>query len=455
LQAGSARSVVGVVSSEAPFQFVAHFPLGQSELIEHNVIEQRAAEWSRVVSNQLFGGSLASGSEHFGGHSDERRSDRPKFQKSRNRVETSARSKRVTHGPPRWRCHSRPPLGLCQHEAALVIQALGSAANGQFLADLQFAERSSDNVSSGRARRLDCRRGRSAARVYWRCRTPRVQCPMRWYRRLVATKYDGSKTRRPGRPSTKPDIAALVVRMATENPTWGYTRIRGGLKSLGHEVARNTIKAILKDHGIEPAPSRGTKTSWKTFLAAHRDGLAAADFFTVEVLTMRGLVRYVVLFVLKLRTRTVEIAGITSHPDEVWMTQVARNLTDAHEGFLRGVQHVILDRDPLYTVTFRRLLRDSGVKSPRLPARSPNLNAFAERFVGSVRAECLDRMVLFGEGHFRAAVREFVHHYHEERPHQGLGNERIAPTTTLNGTCPVRCRDRLGGLLKFYYREAA
>src|ERR1700681_1589834 len=114
---------------------------------------------------------------------------------------------------------------------------------------------------------------------------------LRWYRTLVAKKYDGSTARRPGRPSTKPDLAALVIRMAKENPTWGYTRIRGGLKSLGRDIARNTIKAILKDHGIEPAPERGTKTPWKTFLAAHWDGLAA-DFFTVEVLTLRGLVRY-------------------------------------------------------------------------------------------------------------------------------------------------------------------
>lgn len=158
---------------------------------------------------------------------------------------------------------------------------------------------------------------------------------LRWYRKLVAKKYDGSKTRRPGRPCTKPGIAAIVVRMANENATWGYTRIRGGLQSLGHDVARNTIKAILKDHGIEPAPERGTKTPWKTFLAAHWDGLAAADFFSVEVLTMGGLVRYFVFFVMRLKTRTVEIAGITCQPDEAWMTQVARNLTDARDGFLR------------------------------------------------------------------------------------------------------------------------
>jgi transposase InsO family protein len=274
-------------------------------------------------------------------------------------------------------------------------------------------------------------------------------------RTLVAQKYDGSKMRRPGRPTTKPEIAALVVRMANENPTWGYTRIRGGLKHLGHDVARNTMKAILKNHGIEPAPERRTKMPWKTFLAAHWEGLAAADFFTVDVLTVAGLIRYVVLFVMKLQTRTVEIVGITSQPDENWMAQVARNLTDADDGFLRGMEYLILDRDPLYTAAFRDLLRDSGVKPLRLPARSPNLNAFAERFVGSVKSECLDRIVPLGEKHLRAAIRAFMDHYHEERPHQALGNELIAPPTTSRRPGRVRCRERLGGVLKFYYCEAA
>ena len=231
---------------------------------------------------------------------------------------------------------------------------------------------------------------------------------LRWYRRLVAKKYDGSKRRPPGRPTTKPDIAALVVRMANENPTWGYTRIRGGLKHLGHDVARHTIKAILQDHGVEPAPERGTKTPWKTFLAAHWDGLAAADCFTVEVLTLTGLVRYVVFFVMTLKTRTVAIAGITRRPDGDWMTQIARNLTDAEDGVLRGVDCLILDRDPRYSGVFRNQLRASGVKPVLLPAQSPNLNAFAERFVGSVKSECLARIVPLGERHLRAAVRAFV-----------------------------------------------
>src|SRR5262249_6819714 len=238
-------------------------------------------------------------------------------------------------------------------------------------------------------------------------------------------------------------------------PAWGYTRIRGGLKHLGHDVARNTIKAILKDHGIEPAPERRTKMPWKTFLAAHWDGIAAADFFTVEVLTMRGLVRYVVFFVMKLKPRAVATAGITHQPDEAWMAQIARSLTAAGEGFLHGMQHVILDRDPMYTTAFRRLLRGCGVRPLVLPARSPNLNAFAERFVESIKCECLNRIVPLGEAHLRTAVQEFVRHYHTGRPHQGLGNEFIVPKTTVIETGQTMCRERLGGLLKFYYCEAA
>jgi transposase InsO family protein len=278
---------------------------------------------------------------------------------------------------------------------------------------------------------------------------------LRWYRLLIAKKYDGSTKRRVGRPSTRPEIGSLVVRMAQENPTWGYTRIRGGMHHLGHDIGRNTIKAILKNHGIEPAPERRTRTPWKTFLAAHWDGLAAADFFTVEVLTWRGLVRYIVFFVMKLNTRTLEIAGITRQPNERWMTQMARNLTDPHDGFVRNVRYLVVDRDPLYTASVQHLLRDSGVTLVRLPPRSPNLNAFAERFVESIRAECLARIVPLGERHLRSALQAFISHYHEERPHQGLGNALIAPKNVANGDGPVRCRRRLGGILNFYHRAAA
>ena len=191
---------------------------------------------------------------------------------------------------------------------------------------------------------------------------------------------------------------------------------------------------------------------WKTFLAAHWDGLAAADSFTVEVLTMFGLERYTVLFVMRLKTRTVEIAGITSQPDGTWMTQVARNLTDANDGFLRGVHSLILGRDPLYTTGLRDLLRSSGVKPLLLPARSPNLNAYAERFVESVRIECLNRIVpaarrICGPSSERLSIIIMRN-----------GRTRVWPTS-LSRPRPPRpaqvCRKRLGGVLRFYYRAAA
>jgi len=227
---------------------------------------------------------------------------------------------------------------------------------------------------------------------------------LRWYRRLIAKKYDGSSRRGPGRPPTDKEIADLVVRMAVDNPGWGYTRIRDALWKLGHEIGRNTVKRILQDNGTQPAPERSGRTSWKTFIKAHLGEIAAADFFTVEVLTASGLVRYSVLFVMELKTRAVEIAGITCQPTEAWIRQIARNLTDAEDGFLLGVRYLVLDRDPLCTGAFRKFLKDSGVHPLRLPARSPNLNAHAERFVLSIKSECLNRIVPLGEEHLRRAV---------------------------------------------------
>lgn len=152
---------------------------------------------------------------------------------------------------------------------------------------------------------------------------------LRWYRRLIARKYDGSKKRKkPGRPPTPQEIADLVVKMALVNARWGHTQIRDALHNLGHEISRNTVKRILLDHGIEPAPERGPKSSWRTFLRARLGVIAAADIFTVEVLTWRGLIRYSVLLVMDIKTRRVEIAGISCNPSSTWMMQIARNLTD-------------------------------------------------------------------------------------------------------------------------------
>jgi putative transposase len=228
------------------------------------------------------------------------------------------------------------------------------------------------------------------------------------YRNLGAKKYDGSAARRPGRPPTKTDIAKLVIQMATANRGWGYTRVRGALWNLGHELGRNTIKRIMTDAGIEPAPDRSKRTTWKTFLKAHWGAIAAMDFFTVEVLTWRGLVRYFVLFAIDLKTRRVHIAGIVHEAYGLWMEQVARNLTDPVEGFLRDTRYLIHDRDPLFTRRSVEILEAAGVKSVKLPARSPNLNAYAERLVLSARRECLNKVIPFtirGAADFQASHR--------------------------------------------------
>ena len=225
---------------------------------------------------------------------------------------------------------------------------------------------------------------------------------------------------------------------------------------LGHEIARNTVKRILLDHGTEPAPERSGRTPWKTFLQAQWDGLGAADLFTVEVLTLAGLRRYFVLFVIELKTRRVTIAGIHHQPNGPWMEQMARNLTDVFNGFLRSARHLIHDRDPLFTRAFGEILESSGIEPIKLPPRSPNLNAYAERFVRSIKEECLNRVVPLGESHLRLIVHEYVEHYHHERNHQGLDNqllERAPPTASTHAD--VQRRQRIGGLLNYYHREAA
>ncbi len=279
---------------------------------------------------------------------------------------------------------------------------------------------------------------------------------LRWYRTLVAAKYDGSKRRGPGRPKTATEIAELVVRLAQENPGFGYTRIRDALTNLKHAISRSTVKRVLDKHDVQPAPERKKRIPWKTFLKAHWEGLAATDFFTVEVMTWTGLVRYHVLFVIRLKTRRVHVAGVSSGPNGEWIKQVARNLTDPDDGFLRDVTHLIHDRDPIFTKAFQCLLEGCGVECMRLPARSPNLNAYAERFVRSIKSECLSRMVIFGEVHLRHAIREYLAHYHQERNQQGLASALIEPGPEVDlREGRVVCRHRLGGLLRYYHRAAA
>ena len=217
-------------------------------------------------------------------------------------------------------------------------------------------------------------------------------------------------------------------------------------------MARSTVAKVLKANGIPPAPDR--PSSWRTFLRAHWGEIAGADFFTSEVWTPRGLITYYTLFVLDLRSRRVHVAGSTPTPDAWFMAQAARRLTDAVDGFLVGHQILICDRDSKWTDGFRRILQGAGVRIVLTPVQAPNANAYAERFVRSIREECLDRLILFGERRLLRALDEFVAHYHRERNHQGLGNELITPATAAARGTRVRCRDRLGGLLRYYHRAA-
>jgi transposase InsO family protein len=249
-------------------------------------------------------------------------------------------------------------------------------------------------------------------------------------------------------------IRSLIVRMATDNSGWGYRRIQGELKKLDHRVARSTIAKTLREHGIPPSARRSI--SWRTFLRAHADVIAAADFFTTEVWTARGLITHYVLFVIRHATRAVHIAGITTNPDAAFMAQVARNLTSHDDGFLNSMRYLIIDNDTKFTAQFQRILNDTGVEVVHTAFQAPNMNAYAERWVLSIKSECLDRMILFGEASLRRALREYGAHFHQERPHQGLGNELIAPEHRVDSpTGNVVVDERLGGLLQSYRRIAA
>ena len=273
---------------------------------------------------------------------------------------------------------------------------------------------------------------------------------LRWHRQLIAQKWTYQR-RQPGRPGVLREIRRLVVRMASENPGWGYTRIQGALKNLGHRVARSTIAAILKAEGIPPSGER--PTSWHTFLRAHWGALMAADFFTTEVWTLRGLVTYYTVFMIELHSRRVQIVACTPHPDEAFMLQIARQLTDA-EGVLHKSRFLICDRDRKWSAAVRRVLESSGVRVVQLPFRAPNCSAHAERFVRSIKEECLDRLIPLGERHFRRALAEFIAHYHGERNHQGLGNDLIDAADDAHSGGAIRRRQRLGGLLSYYHRAA-
>jgi putative transposase len=343
--------------------------------------------------------------------------------------------------------------GLVNHELLLQVEYL-AAENRILRAQLPSRLRLS-NAERSTLAEIGKRLGRTAlAKV---AQVAKPETILGWWRQLVAQKFDGSKHRSyPGRPSIDSEVERLIVQMARENSGWGYDRISGALANLGHKVSDQTVGNVLRRHGIAPAPKRSQTTAWKGFIASHMAVLAGMDFFTAEVLTWRGLTTYYVLFVIHLETRRVTLAGITPHPNEGWMEQIARNLTDADSGALLGQRYLLYDRDTKFCAGFRSTLRAGGLEPVRLPPSSPDLNAFAERWVRSVKEECLSKLILFGEPSLRRALNEYVAHFHFERNHQGKGNRLLFPEPVAHGsaTGSVDCRTRLGGLLRYYARAA-
>lgn len=279
---------------------------------------------------------------------------------------------------------------------------------------------------------------------------------MRWHRKLIANKYDGSRSRKPGRPRVMQEIRQLVVRSALENRLWGYERIEGELGKLGHHVARTTIANTLRENGLEPVPNRSERTTWSEFLQMHWESIAAIDFFTIEVWTAKSLTRFHVLFLIDLSTRRVNIAGTSDCPHGAWVERVLRRQLDDFDGFLRKHRYLIHDRDPLFTKSMIEMLASVGVQSVKLPPKSPNLNAYAERFVRSIKHDCLDRIIPIGEKRLWRAVDAYVEHYNHDRPHQEVGNmvldQSFIPAEPVG---KVICDEQLGGLIRSYRRDAA
>ncbi len=237
--------------------------------------------------------------------------------------------------------------------------------------------------------------------------------------------------------------------------TWGYDKIQGTVENLGHVISATSVANILKRHGIVPAPERGKTSSWRTFLQAHWQSIAACGFFTAEVWTPRGLVTIYTFLVIHLATRRVEIAGTTPSPDGIFMAQIAKNLTDPVDGFLVGKHFLIRDNDGKFSGGFDGILKDEGIDVVRTPYKAPNANAYAERFVRTIKHECLNRMIFFGIAPLRRAQREFLAHYHRERNHQRIANAIIEPGDEVGSTAgKIECEERLGGMLRYYRRAA-
>jgi putative transposase len=307
-------------------------------------------------------------------------------------------------------------------------------------------------VKRPRVRRADrlllAAASRALPRRLWSSFMIKSETLLRWHRELVRRKWTYKRRGRPGRPPIDPEVSALIVRFGNENPRWGYQRIRGELLKLDVRVSATTIRTIVLRHGLDPAPRRAGP-SWTEFLRSQASGFVACDFFTVETLRLQTLY---VLFFIELSTRRVHVAAATARPDSAWVTQQARNL--AVEKRLTRIRFLLHDRDAKFSGPFDRVFETEGIRVVRTPIRAPRANAFAERFVRTVRSECLDHVLLYGRRHLDRVLRVYVSHYTEQRPHRGLAlatpRGGCSPRTRQTERSWVGRKDVLGGLIHEY-----
>ena len=276
---------------------------------------------------------------------------------------------------------------------------------------------------------------------------------LKWHRELVKRKWTFKQERRAGRPRTTAEVEALVVRLAQDNPHWGIDRIHGELLKLGIRLGATTVRAILARHGIPPAPQRSKQaSSWRHLMSHYKEQILACDFFTIETIRLQTLY---VLFFIEVGTRRVHLAGCTSTPTSVWLTQQARQMIWSLADRQPSIRFLIHDRDTKFSRAFDTVFAAEGINILLTPVQAPNANAFAERWIRSVRHECLDRILIVNESHLRRVLTTYVSHYNAARPHQGLAQQAPLIYPTSPGTGPILRRDLLGGIIHEYYREVA